>query len=176
MSIRNKLLISSIIIASNPLFAGDHPITKPKVFQKKVATALIWIEPVDMEPMPTMGHGKPDIHNELDQHEISGSKMGFGAGGWIPNCNIACTIKKKDSKWSTVFSMMAMVANDGPHYGRNIKLDGPGIYEETCQIDPPDWNSFFRHTDKETGVGKFFEPYTISGKFTWLGAGKAGGY
>lgn len=156
---------------------ADHPISKPQVYQNKVETALIWVEPVTMEPMAT--HDKSiqfDIHNEIDQHAINGDKMGFGAGGWIPNCEVACTISKEKSNWRIVFSLMSMVANDGPHYGRNVKLDGPGIYNEICEIDPPDWRGFFRHTDKETGVGPFFKPYTISGHFTFLGSGKAGGY
>ena len=129
-----------------------------------------------MAPMPTMNKEKWDIHNEVDMHEIRGSSMGFGAGGWIPGANIACTISKKNSDWRIVFSMMPMVANDGPHYGRNVKLDGPGVYEEMCHIDPPDWTGFFRHTDKETGTAPYFKPYSISGSFKWLGSGKAGGY
>ena len=156
---------------------ADHPIAKPKIYQHKVETAIIWVEPVTMSPHPTMNmHKKFDIHNEIDQHAIKGDKMGFGAGGWLPDCEVACTISKRHSKWRIVFSMMSMVANDGPHYGRNIALNGPGVYDETCEIDPPDWRGFFRHTDKESGVGPFFKPYTISGSFKFMGSGKAGGY
>ena len=164
------------LLASRLAFA-DHPISQPAVYQNKVEAALIWVEPVTMEPMPTMKKGQHyAIHNELDQHAVKGDKMGFGVGGWIPDCEVACTISKQKSDWRIVFSMMSMVANDGPHYGRNIALDGPGIYDETCAIDPPDWRGFFRHTDKDTGVAPFFEPYSISGHFTFLGSGKAGGY
>ena len=167
------------------LSIADHPISLPKVYQKKVESALIWVEPVKMSPEPTMSADHNfDIHNELDQHSIKGDKMGFGVGGWIPDCQVACVIEKTGPKsklknkkpWRNVFSMMSMVANDGPHYGRNIKLDGPGIYHETCKIDPPDWRGFYRHIDKETGVGSFFKPYTIEGTFIWTGSGKAGGY
>lgn len=164
------------LLASAQAYA-DHPIAGPKIFQKKVETALIWVEPVTMSPQPTMLSAMHyDIHNEVDQHAIKGDKMGFGVGGWLPDCEVACTISKEKSNWRTVFSMMSMVANDGPHYGRNVKLDGPGIYHEMCQIDPPDWRGFYRHTDKETGVGPFFQPYVISGGFKFLGSGKAGGY
>ena len=171
---------------------ADHPIAKPKIYQNKVETAIIWVEKVTMAPMPTANKDahivgvdptvNPKkvhlgvIHNEIDQHAIKGDKMGFGAGGWLADCEVACVIHKRHSKWSTVFSMMSMVANDGPHYGRNVQLDGPGVYEETCEIDPPDWRGFFRHTDKESGVGPFFKPYTISGSFRYMGSGKAGGY
>lgn len=156
---------------------ADHPISKPQIYQGKVEAALIWVEPVTMASMPTMKKNlKPSIHNEIDQHAINGDKMGFGAGGWIPDCEIACTINKEGSDWRILFSMMSMVANDGPHYGRNVQLDGPGKYDETCEIDPPDWRGFFRHTDKETGTGPFFRPYSIHGSFTFTGSGKAGGY
>ena len=168
-------LFALIACVSAPAFA-DHDIVKPTIFQHKVQTDLVWIEPVTMEPQVTTNGKKPDIHNEVDQHAIKGDKMGFGAGGWIPNCEVACTISKRHSNWRIVFSMMSMVANDGPHYGRNVALDGPGVYDEMCEIDPPDWRGFFRHTDKESGVGPFFKPYTIKGSFTFLGSGKAGGY
>lgn len=170
------VLSAAIIAVGTTAAYADHPISPPKVYQNKIETALIWVEPVTMAPMPTMEDEKFDIHNEVDMHEIKGSNMGFGAGGWIPNANIACTISKRDSDWRIVFTMMPMVANDGPHYGRNIKLDGPGTYDEMCHIDPPDWNGFFRHTDKETGTGPYFKPYTIKGSFKWIGGGKAGGY
>jgi len=169
----SSLLVGCLLIGSA---CADHPIAKPKIYQNKVETAMIWIEPVTMEPQVTTDRKKPDIHNEVDQHAIKGDQMGFGAGGWIPNCQVACVIRKEKSKWFIVFTMMSMVANDGPHYGRNITLDGPGIYDETCHIDPPDWRSFYRHTDKESGVGPFFYPYNVSGTFKFLGTGKAGGY
>lgn len=174
---QHSLLFALGVCLSAPVFA-DHPIAKPKIYQGKVETAIVWIEPVTMQPSVTMDTGgkKATIHNEVDQHAVAGNKMGFGSGGWIPNCEVACTISKRNSKWKIVFPMMSMVANDGPHYGRNVALDGPGIYDEICQIDPPDWRGFFRHTDKESGVGAFFEPYSVKGSFTFTGTGKAGGY
>ena len=51
---------------------------------------------------------------------------------------------------------MPMVANDGPHYGDNVKLNGPGKYKLTLNVKPPSANPhahFGRHVDKETGVG-----------------------
>lgn len=173
------LKFSTIIAGATIITSGfaDHPIAPPKIYQGKVETALIWVDPVSMAPQPTIKKGASfDIHNEIDQHAIKGDKMGFGPGGWLPDCEVACTISKENTKWRTVFSMMSMVANDGPHYGRNVKLDGPGKYDEMCLIDPPDWRAFYRHTDKETGVGPFFHPYIIKGSFVFMGTGKAGGY
>jgi len=177
-----KLITFSVCIGLSAVSFADHFIVKPTEFQGKVLTDLVWIQAVTMEPKVTgVVNGAGVIHNEVDQHELKGTNMGFGAGGWIPDSEVACTISKRptnknDKPWRIVFSMMSMVANDGPHYGRNVKLDGPGIYHEICQIDPPDWRGFFRHTDKESGVGPFFKPYSIEGTFTYTGSGKAGGY
>ena len=35
---------------------------------------------------------------------------------------------------------------------------------------------FGRHTDKETGVGPWFKPFTVEYEFTYAGIGKKGGY
>ena len=190
----SKVLLSLAIVSLVGAAYADNPISKVMKIQGKLESDLIWVEPVKMEPKVTTGvvaHGrgmnrKPDIHNELDQHELKGTLMGFGAGGWLSNCQVACVIvkgqkaplgnKKGKQPWFVVFSMMTMVANDGPHYGRNVALDGPGTYYETCQVNPPDWNGLFRHTDKESGVSRFFKPYEISGSFKFIGSGKAGGY
>lgn len=72
-----------------------------------------------------------------------------------------------------------MVASDGPHYGDNIKLDGPGNYTLTFHIAPPSGEghmAFGRHVDKETGVAPWFAPFETSYDFTFAGTGKKGGY
>ena len=68
------------------------------------------------------------------------------------------------------------VASDGPHYGENIKLDGPGKYRVRYRIAPPPVNGFYRHTDKETGVGEWWTPFELEWDFIYAGAGKKGGY
>jgi hypothetical protein len=71
-----------------------------------------------------------------------------------------------------------MVANDGPHYGDNLKLMGPGKYRLTYSILSPaaGHGMFGRHTDKETGVAPWFEPCELHYEFTYAGIGKKGGY
>jgi uncharacterized protein involved in high-affinity Fe2+ transport len=72
-----------------------------------------------------------------------------------------------------------MVASDGPHYGDNVKLAGPGKYTLKMIISPPSANAsahFGRHVDKETGVGAWFKPFTVVNEFTFAGVGKKGGY
>ena len=65
---------------------------------------------------------------------------------------------------------MPMVADDGPHYGANIKMEnGVGNYELVFAIESPENQGFGRHVDQETGVGKWFEPFTTTYKFKYLG-------
>lgn len=74
---------------------------------------------------------------------------------------------------------MGMVASDGPHYGDNIKLNGPGKYHLTMTVKPPmqmGHMAFGRHVDKETGVGAWFKPVTLEYDFPFAGIGKKGGY
>ena len=65
---------------------------------------------------------------------------------------------------------MPMVADDGPHYGANIKMDGGiGNYELVYAIQNPEKQGFGRHVDEETGVGKWFEPFTVKYNFKYTG-------
>ncbi len=69
-----------------------------------------------------------------------------------------------------------MVASDGPHYGANLALDGPGEYTVTFHIRPPEDNGLLRHFDRETGVAPWWKPFSYEGRFVFAGTGKKGGY
>ena len=71
-----------------------------------------------------------------------------------------------------------MVASDGPHYGDNVKLHGPGKYKLRFTIAPPGEGEHaqFGRFDKETGVGPWFKPFTVEYDFTYAGTGKKGAY
>ena len=106
-----------------------------------------------MAPMlPGMDKGPFDAHLEVDIHADKDNKQGFNPGAWVPYLTVSYQIVKEGSDWSTFGTMMAMSANDGPHYGINVKFNGPGKYRISLKILPPPYNGFFRHTDKETGV------------------------
>ena len=72
-----------------------------------------------------------------------------------------------------------MVASDGPHYGDNVKLMGPGKYRLAYKIASGASGAtahFGRHVDKETGVGAWPGPFTVEYEFIFAGTGKKGGY
>jgi uncharacterized protein involved in high-affinity Fe2+ transport len=105
--------------------------------------------------LPGMDAASADAHLEIDIHADKNNPQGFEPGAWIPYLTVS----------------------DGPHYGANIKFHGPGKYRASFRIEPPPYDAFFRHTDKETRVPEWSGPITKSWEFTYVGGvGHKGGY
>ena len=120
-----------------------------------------------------------DVHMEADIRATKGNTNGFGEGDWMPDLLVKYKISKKGEAKALEGIFMPMVANDGPHYGDNIKLFGPGKYHVKYTILPPSENKhahFGRHTDRLTGVRPWFKPFDVEYEFTYVGIGKKGGY
>lgn len=154
--------------------AGELPIGEP-IDAGGMQILGVFLQPVEMQPQ---GHpaADSDIHLEADIHANADNKNGFAEGDWMPYLAVYYSLSKKGSDWTNEGMLHAMVANDGPHYGVNVKLDGPGAYHLTFTIKPPSVNGFMRHTDKETGVAAWWSPITYTGEFKFVGVGKKGGY
>ncbi len=136
----------------------------------------VYLQPVIMAPMLPGMQEPANVHLEADIHAIKDNKNGFGPGDWIPYLGITYRLTKEGSPWITSGAFMPMVALDGPHYGANVKLDGPGKYKITYHLQPPPYQGFFRHTDKETGVGEWWAPFDVEWEFSFAGTGKKGAY
>ncbi len=155
--------------------AGEHPIGEP--FERHgMEIGAVYLQAVKMVPMLPGMTDPADIHLEADIHALKGNPNGFGEGEWIPYLQIDYLIEKQGTDWSSFGSFMPMVASDGPHYGKNLKLHGPGRYRLTYHIAPPPYMGFYRHTDRETGVGRWWTPFEVKWEFSFFGAGKKGGY
>ncbi|MDR3212340.1 MAG: iron transporter [Azoarcus sp.] len=168
--------LATAAIAS-PALALEYPIGTPQ--QKAgMEIAAVYLQPVEMEPEGMMRKAaESDIHIEADIHALSSNTNGFEEGAWIPYLTVKYEITKADTAFRLSGEFMPMVANDGPHYGDNIKLDGPGKYHVQYTIQPPAGHSHFgRHTDRSTGVRPWFKPFTVDYDFTYVGIGKKGGY
>lgn len=170
---------SIIVFAMAPAaFAKEYPIGKP-VMKNGMEIAAVYLQPIEMEPTGMMRAAKEsDIHLEADIHASKGNVNGFAEGDWMPYLAIRYVLTKADGQ-TIEGDMMPMVASDGPHYGDNVKLMGPGKYKLVLKIAAPDSNShahFGRHTDKETGVKPWFQPFETSYEFTFAGTGKKGSY
>jgi hypothetical protein len=173
------LLCALLLGAAAPALALEYPIGKPQHIAG-MEVAAVYLQPVPMEPAGMMRTvAESDIHLEADIHAQSDNSNGFPDGAWMPYLAIRYEITKQGNTQKLSGELMPMVANDGPHYGDNVKLLGAGKYRLRLIIEPPCCSAdhhFGRHTDKETGVGPWFKPFTVEYDFTFAGIGKRGGY
>lgn len=168
-------LALSLAAIATPTFAAEVAVGNP-IEKDGMNIAAVYLQSVKMAPeLP--GMDKPtDIHLEADIHAVRGNEQGFRDEAWIPYLTITYTIEKLGSDWKTAGLFLPMCANDGPHYGDNVKLDGPGKYKVTFNIEPPAYNGFYHHVDKETGTKEWWEPFQVAWDFAYVGTGKKGGY
>jgi periplasmic iron binding protein len=157
--------------------AKEIPIGK-HVVQQGLDVGAVYLQPIEMEPAGMMrAAADSDVHLESDIKATKDNKNGMADGDWVPALEVKYEVAKLDGDQKVSGTMMPMVANDGPHYGDNVKLFGPGKYRLKLTVSPPGANSHFgRHVDKETGVGPWFKPFEVVQEFTYAGTGKKGAY
>jgi uncharacterized protein involved in high-affinity Fe2+ transport len=130
-----------------------------------VANYLVGVE---MAPMSAgVAHGPDVIHLEADVHATADNVFGYPDGAWIAYMTIAYTLEKQGSDWKASGMLKPMTAKDGPHYADNVKMSGPGTYKLTYRFTAPEANGFYRHTDRETGVPAWWEPFSETFTFTY---------
>ena len=159
--------------------AKEIPIGKPKIVAG-MEVGAVYLQPVEMAPAGMMrAAADSDVHMEADIKATGDNKNGFAEGDWIPYLAVTYEITKEGASEALKGDFMPMVANDGPHYGDNVKLMGPGKYKLKLTVSSPDSNPhahFGRHTDKETGVSEWFKTFSTEYEFTYAGTGKKGAY
>jgi uncharacterized protein involved in high-affinity Fe2+ transport len=174
-------LLPSLLASSTGALAKEVPIG-PHVIRNGLEVGAVYLQPIEMDPPGMMREAaQSDIHLETDIRAAKDNRNGFAEGDWVPALDVRFEAVKLDGDKPTdqkVSGMlMPMVANDGPHYGDNVKLFGPGRYRLKVTVAPPGKGSHFgRHVDKETGVGPWFEPFDVTQDFTFAGVGKKGAY
>jgi len=134
--------------------------------------AGVYFQPVDMEPASLGGlpAAEADMHLEADISALPENNLGYGAGDFVPYLTVKYQARKEGSTKVIEGNFMPMSASDGPHYGNNVKLDGPGRYKITFIIENPEKQSYLLHVDKETGVpGRFWkEPLNVEWDFDFI--------
>lgn len=117
--------------------------------------AAVYFQPVQMEPADKAGLPveEANIHLEADIH-WNENGYGFGVGDWVPYLTVEYQIKSETTGAIVVDwdAFMVMSADDGAHYGANIKLDTSDTYTLTFRIHNPSENGYLLHVDEETGV------------------------
>lgn len=143
--------------------------------------AAVYFQAVDMIPAgKNLTKEESDMHLEADitlQPEFA-SQYGFGSGEniWPAYLTVKYQVIDKDGKIAAEGSFMPMNADDGPHYGTNLKkgLMNVGKYTLKLTIEPP--TDYLLHVDDETGVPakkeaeKFFETHTCEFEWNYTGA------
>ena len=175
-------IVVSLALLCGVAQAVEYPIGAPQN-QAGMEIAAVYLQPIDMEPEGHMRKAsESDVHLEADIHALASNANGFAEGVWIPFLLVRYELTKVGSGEVIKGDMMPMVASDGPHYGDNVKLAGPGKYRVKFSILPPNAPDnkvgahFGRHTDRATGVRPWFKPFDVEWEFTYAGVGKKGGY
>lgn len=175
----NTILVTGFAIACGASFAAETPIGKHQIMNG-MEIGAVYLQPIKMEPEGMMGKvDATDIHLEADIHAVKDNPNAFAQGDWIPYLVVKYELVKVGSTFKLTGDMMPMLASDGPHYGDNVKLSGPGKYKLKLTVLPPSANThahFGRHVDKETGVAPWFKQFDLNYDFTFAGTGKKGGY
>ena len=182
MAKRNAAMVIGVFALSlyaTSVFAKEYPIGKPQE-KAGMEIAAVYLQPIEMDPPNVMRPAKDsDVHLEADIKGAKNNPNGFAQGDWIPYLVVHYVLTKLDDNKVVKGDLMPMVANDGPHYGDNVKLFGPGKYKLTVEVAPPTADPhahFGRHVDKETGVAEWFKPVTVEFEFPYAGTGKKGAY
>lgn len=111
-----------------------------------------------------------DIHIEADIKANQDNKTGFGVGEWIPYLTVNYVMKNLDNGQEFSGTLMPMNAQDGPHYGANVKMPGAGKYKFHISIESPEKQNYLLHIDKGTGVeGRFWtKPVEAEWEFPYM--------
>ncbi|RCL01455.1 MAG: hypothetical protein JSC085_000338 [Candidatus Tokpelaia sp. JSC085] len=180
MRLNRCLIMFSLALSVQSASAIEYPIGSPQSCGG-MEIAAVYLQPIEMEPSGMMRPAsESDIHLEADIHATENNINGFQEGSWMPYLQVFYELTKEDG--TTVPSSLKgrlhpMVANDGPHYGDNIKIFGFGKYHLKFTVYPPSKESMFgRHVDKETGVAVWFKSCISEYDFIYAGTGKKGGY
>ena len=116
-----------------------------------INVAAVYFQAVDMLPADQMPASEADIHLEADIATID-DYYGFGLGAWVPYLTVDYDVKDTSGASVASGTFMPMNADDGPHYGDNIKMPGEGTYTLELTIHSPAENGYLLHSDSETGV------------------------
>lgn len=175
--VRRTLSAAILLTTATTALALEYPIGEPQT-RNGLEIAAVYLQPVVMEPVMGLSHQQADVHLEADIKALEDNPNGLVAGGWVPYLDIEFKLSKQGDATPISGEFHPMVASDGPHYGANVKLLGPGKYHLTYTIKPPVTHGmpFMRHIDKETGVAEWFAPFTVEYDFVYAGVGKKGGY
>ena len=118
---------------------------------------------VYFQPVP-MSNGNEnyedyDMHFEADVSALP-NDLGYGTGDWVPYMTVDFEIIGSDGSTAASGTFMPMNADDGPHYGANIKLPNADTYSVKLTFHNPEENGYLIHLDDTTGPGGNLSQYS----------------
>lgn len=179
--------LGAIVLAAGPALAREIRIGQPvQIGEAGLEVGAVYLQPVEMDPMTHDGRllyqprDRSDIHLEADVRALAGNRQGFREGEWVPGLTARYTLRNLDTGEEQSGLLHPMVANDGPHYGANVKMMGIGNYRLTYVIEPPGpvasdvrVRQGFGRTSR---VAPWWKPFEVEWAFKYFGPGKKGGY
>lgn len=150
-----------------------------RIVRNSMTIEAEYIQPVELQN-GKVARKDADIYLQAHIKAASANPLGFSKFAWIPFLDVRYTLKKTGSNWQSEGRLDPAIAQYGPHYGANVKLDGFGKYHLTLHVAPPT-EGIYRHIGVDTGL-VFWKPFNVDWNFNYLGVGKrtavggSGGY
>ena len=136
LTARQFICHSSPPPAADPPKRSEYPIRNPQQKGNEIAQSICsrlkWSRTDDAQGVG-IGHPSGGRHPRPGQQP-----NGFPEeGAWMPLSPGQVRSQQDREAFRVSGDFMPMVANDGPHYGDNVKLAGPGKYKVKFTILPP---------------------------------------
>ena len=117
---------------------------------------------VFFQPVPMSGGNENfedfDLHFEADVSALK-NNLGYGVGDWVPYMTVDYELTGKNTGEVISGTFMPMNADDGNHYGANIKMPTADTYSVKLTFHSPEESTYLIHLDDETGPGGNFGDY-----------------
>lgn len=175
------------VVAEKPGDSGFAETPIGETIVEPFQVAAVYFQGVDMVPEGKQpSAAESDMHLEADIHLTpeGGKAFGFGDGEdiWPAYLTVNYKVMSEDGKTEvTSGTMMPMNADDGAHYGINIKkgLIPVGKYQLVLEFQPS--QDYLLHVDGETGVPtaregggksaaeKYYEKKTVTFEWNYTG-------
>ena len=105
---------------------------------------------VYFQPVPMSGgfenYEDFNLHFEADVSALE-NNLGYGVGDWVPYMTVDYELTGKNSGTVVSGTFMPMNADDGNHYGANLKMDVADTYSVKLTFHSPAENGFLIHLD-----------------------------
>jgi uncharacterized protein involved in high-affinity Fe2+ transport len=180
-------VVMGLLLSAGLVWAKEVPIGERKAIEGAgLEVAAVYLQPIEMEPAVHEGkqlylpREQSDIHLEADIHAGKTNRQGFRDGDWVPGLTVRYTLKNLDTGQEHTGILIPMEANDGPHYGANIKMMGLGNYRLTYRIEPsgrvPADQPVRQGFGRVSSLASWWKPFQVEWTFKYFGPGKKGGY